>query len=155
MQPIVHSPGFLRHRKFMLMLPVLVLPFIVILFVLLGGGRGTSGNVLGQHIGGLNVKLPDAHFKKGADKSKLSLYDEASKDSAILKEKIKNDPYYLFEPHDSTATEIPAHNSVDPNETKIMEKLALLKSVLQKRCRAGSRSFICTSGYEIRTGGAA
>src|ERR1700676_2691883 len=99
-----HSAKFLRQRKFMLMLPLLVLPFITLLFVAMGGGKGSNISSGNPKVEGLNVKLPDAHFKKGKDKSKMSLYDEASKDSAILKEKIKNDPYYLLEYHN---TELP------------------------------------------------
>jgi conjugative transposon TraM protein len=92
----------------MLMLPVLIVPFVIILFILLGGG-------------------------KGADKSKLSLYEEASKDSAILKEKIKNDPYYLLEPHDSSTTEMPKRPEIDQNEIRIMDKLSQLKAVIHKK----------------------
>jgi conjugative transposon TraM protein len=117
----------------MLVLPVLIVPFVIILFILLGGGKEGSEPGSGQHASGLNVKLPDAHFKKGADKSKLSLYEEASKDSAILKEKIKNDPYYLLEPHDSSTKEIPKRLEIDQNEIRIMDKLAQLKAVIHKK----------------------
>jgi conjugative transposon TraM protein len=133
MSTIIHSPGFLRHRKFILVLPVLIVPFIIILFILLGGGKGRLEPGSSLHGSGLNVKLPDAHFKKGADKSKLSLYEEASKDSAILKERIKNDPYYLLEPHDSSTAAIPDRFEIDQNETRIMNKLAQIKAVIHKK----------------------
>lgn len=117
----------------MLVLPVLIIPFVIILFILLGGGKGGSEPGSNLHAAGLNVKLPDAHFKKGFDKSKLSLYEEASKDSAILKERIKNDPYYLLEPHDSLTIEIPKRLGIDQNEIRIMDKLAQLKAVIHKK----------------------
>ncbi|HMH35205.1 MAG TPA: conjugative transposon protein TraM [Puia sp.] len=132
MKQIRHSPKFLRKRKFMLMLPLLILPFAIILFLVLGGGRESSLNSGAQKVQGLNVKLPDAHFKKGGDKSKLSLYEEASKDSAILKEKIKNDPYYSTErqlPELTDSSMLPM-SKMDENETRIMDKLAKLKAVI-------------------------
>ncbi len=136
----------LRQRKFLVLLPLLILPFVIILFFLFGGGKGTGTGSESPLAAGLNLKLPDAHFKKGKDKSKMSLYEEAGKDSAIRKEKIKNDPYYLLSHHE---LELP--DSVHPglqnfleyrqmksgnpaeNEKKIMDKLATLKSVLQKK----------------------
>ena len=117
----------------MLMLPLLILPFIIVLFALLGGGKGSITSSLGQHTGNLNARLPDPHFKKGGDKSKLSLYEEASKDSAIRQEKIKNDPYYFMEHHDTMLTDLPHHSNLDENETKIMTKLAQLKSVIHQK----------------------
>ncbi|HSZ34318.1 MAG TPA: conjugative transposon protein TraM, partial [Puia sp.] len=130
MEPIHYSPRFLKHRTFMLVLPLIILPFLVILFIILGGGKDTSTGLSIQPPTGLNTRLPDAHFKKGAEKSKLSVYEEASKDSAVLKEKIKNDPYYLMEPHDSTDGIPSRHTEMQQNESKIMDKLAQLKSIL-------------------------
>jgi conjugative transposon TraM protein len=114
----------------MLVLPAIALPFIIILFVLLGGGKGASGKNQG-HAVGLNMNVPDAHIKKGKDKSKLSLYDEASRDSVIRQEKIKRDPYYMMEPHDSS--QVSTHGDIDRNEARIMEKLEKLKSVIHQK----------------------
>jgi conjugative transposon TraM protein len=130
MESIHYSPRFLKHRKFMLVLPLIILPFLIILFIILGGGKDPSTGFSSQPPSGLNARLPDAHFKKGAEKSKLSVYEEASKDSAILKEKIKNDPYYQFEPHDSESSNVSRPTEMEQNESKIMDKLAQLKAVL-------------------------
>ena len=51
----------------------------------------------------------------------MSLYEEAGKDSAILKEKIKNDPYYL-----------PGRQDPELPEGKIMDQLEKLKSVIHQ-----------------------
>jgi conjugative transposon TraM protein len=131
MQTLQYSPRFLRHRKFLLILPLIVLPFLVIIFVLLGGGKDPSTGLSSRQTSGLNTHLPDAHFKKGNEKSKLSLYEEASRDSAILKEKIRNDPYYLMEPHDSEDIVHGQVGEVEKNESRVMEKLSQLKSVLK------------------------
>jgi conjugative transposon TraM protein len=136
MASLQYPPRFLKHRKFLLVLPVIVLPFLVFIFVLLGGGKDPSTGLPSRPASGLNTHLPDAHFKKGGEKSKLSLYEEAARDSAILKEKIRNDPYYLFEPHDSGEIISGKTNEVEKNESKIMDKLAQLKSILHGKDEA-------------------
>jgi hypothetical protein len=90
-----HSEAFLRKRKFLMVLPLLIIPFITIIFVALGGGKGSSskaGLINGAH--GLNPELPNAHFKKGKEKDKMAFYEEAGKDSAKIRDAIKKDPYY-------------------------------------------------------------
>jgi conjugative transposon TraM protein len=116
----------------MLVLPLLVLPFVLLVFWVLGGGKERGDSSVKTSVAGLNMKLPDPHFKKGSEKSKLSLYDEASKDSAALRDKIKNDPYYILQHHDmsfdSSKITIP-----DENESRIMDKLAKLRSVISQK----------------------
>jgi conjugative transposon TraM protein len=133
MQPILYSPKFLKHRKFLLILPVIILPFLVLLFIILGGGKASSEGLSPHSSTGLNVRLPDAQFKKGGEKSKLSLYEEASKDSILLKEKIKNDPYYEMEPHDTMGLNPSGSDQTDQHAARVMEQLAVLKSVLQHK----------------------
>src|SRR5580700_8426367 len=136
-----HSLQFLRRRKFMLVLPLLVLPFVLLVFWVLGGGKERGDSSVKTSVAGLNMKLPDPHFKKGSEKSKLSLYDEASKDSAALRDKIKNDPYYILQHHDMSfdSLKMTEHRlssgikETDENESKIMEKLAKLKSVIHQK----------------------
>jgi hypothetical protein len=92
-----HSPQFLRKRKMMLILPLLVLPFVCIVFVALGGGKGTGKNntaAAGSH--GFNMTLPTAHFaKKETALNKLAFYEKADEDSAKLLERMRQDPYHL------------------------------------------------------------
>jgi len=77
-----------------MVLPLLVLPFLAMIFWALGGGRATT--VQGEvNRTGLNLELPGAHFKKGEELwDKLSLYDQAQRDSAKYEEAKRNDPYY-------------------------------------------------------------
>jgi conjugative transposon TraM protein len=162
MNQIQHSTQFLRRRKFLLMLPVLMLPFLVLLFVALGGGKGTSESSANKTITGLNVKLPDAHFKKGNEKSKLSIYDEAGRDSAKLRDRIKNDPYYLLQHHDVSDMSFDSSNMMkhsfspgvserDENETKIMEKLAKLKSVIRQKSEPAEADPRLTYSSDLKT----
>jgi len=98
MQTPFPSPSFLKKRKFLITLPLIVLPFLVILFFLLGGG-GTShmtGIEPSKQLG-LNLQLPEAHFKSKKERGKLDLYDAVNQDSAKWREEIKNDPYRMGE----------------------------------------------------------
>jgi hypothetical protein len=74
------APAFLKRRKLLIMLPVLVWPFLTMAFWSLGGGKGSDRILLPQK--GLNMSLPDADFKATASSDKMSLYEKARKDSA-------------------------------------------------------------------------
>jgi conjugative transposon TraM protein len=155
-----HSQAFLRQRKFMMVLPLLVLPFVTIFFIALGGGKGTGHQTTGKQQSGINTGLPDANFRKTREKDKMALYEERSKDSARIREAIKNDPYYKYEDHDadtfksstpslqnilqhstskysqaglSKLQTSPTNPSPDSNGQKVIKKLELLKKVLSQK----------------------
>lgn len=73
-----HTQPFLRKRKFLLVLPLLVLPFVTLLFWAGGGGKGHA-MAKEPHPTGLNVELPDAQFKEDDPITKLQLYEQAEK----------------------------------------------------------------------------
>lgn len=76
-------------------LPVLVLPFITMIFWALGGGRGTAAPRQ-ETRSGLNMELPGAHFDKDEELwDKFSLYEQAKRDSIKYEEARRNDPYYV------------------------------------------------------------
>lgn len=89
-----HSPKFLRQRKMMLVLPLLVIPFVTMAFWALGGGQGNAGTNLAQNKQGLNLQLPDANLKDDKNADKLAFYNEADADSLKREEHLRNDPYY-------------------------------------------------------------
>jgi len=75
------SEQFLRKRKFLLVLPILLLPFICLAFWALGGGKGSDH--LGQtRQAGINTSLPGAQLTDMRPKDKLSLYEQRQADSA-------------------------------------------------------------------------
>ena len=74
------SQAFLRKRKTMLVLPLLVIPFITIAFWVLDGGKGDAVKSDIQSAG-LNLNLPDAKLKNDDAEDKLSFYEKAEKDS--------------------------------------------------------------------------
>ena len=89
-----HSFKFLRQRKMMLVLPVLIIPFLTMGFWALGGGQGQTKNNLADNNKGLNLQLPDANLKDDKNADKLSFYNEADADSLKRDELLRNDPYY-------------------------------------------------------------
>jgi len=136
-----HSEKFLRQRKMMVVLPLLVLPFITMAFWALGGGKGTGNDSGKSKVTGLNLQLPTANLKSDKNEDKLSFYLEAEADSLNRAELLRSDPYYK----DSVQTQVslmdamqnlsspytqksglPAsyHNSgADANEQRISKKI--------------------------------
>lgn len=88
-----HSPKFLRQRKMMLILPVLVIPFITMAFWALGGGKGDESKTIASNTG-LNLQVPDANLKDDKNADKLAFYNAADADSLKREQLLQNDPYY-------------------------------------------------------------
>lgn len=89
-----YSAQYLRKRKFLLVLPLLVLPFITLAFWSLGGGtRPTDGSTI-LFEEGLNATVPDARFRKEKPLDKMQAYAIADRDSNRLEKMMKQDPYY-------------------------------------------------------------
>lgn len=93
MEQETRTAKFFKQRKFLTVLPLLVIPFLTVFFVLLGGG--TNSNVLAASADtpGFNKDIPTAVVEeKPLDKMKY--YELAEKEAADLLEQQKNDPYY-------------------------------------------------------------
>ncbi|HEY0895009.1 MAG TPA: conjugative transposon protein TraM [Sphingobacteriaceae bacterium] len=67
-----------RQSKFLLVLPVLVLPFMTMAFWALGGGRTPEKMLTGPQQG-LDIHLPEAQFKPGEKQDKFSVYETLAK----------------------------------------------------------------------------
>lgn len=83
-----------KQRKFFLFLPFICIPFLTLMFWLMGGGK--SETAMAKVDGGLNLNLPDANNKE-TEFNKLDFYNQAEKDSLKLKELMKADPNYTRE----------------------------------------------------------
>ena len=137
-----HSVKFLRQRKMMLVLPVLIIPFVTMGFWALGGGQGQTKNNLADTNKGLNLQLPDANLKDDRNADKLSFYNEADADSLKRDELLRNDPYYkdsianrqntVFSdtgnmlsatPLYSGLNQSPYNKTADANEQRIYQKI--------------------------------
>ena len=145
------SQAFLRKRKMLMVLPLLVIPFLTMAFWALGGGKG-SNDQKQTTVQGLNLTLPNPKLKEDKLLDKLSFYDKADKDSIKLAEEMRNDPYYkekettdetvpneLEQLTQTTATKYNQKLNVSPYdkteaapEQKVMQKLSLLQKELSK-----------------------
>jgi conjugative transposon TraM protein len=152
MSSVQRSQAFLRKRKMMLVLPLLIIPFLTMAFWALGGGQGKQQVAIAKQQG-LNLNLPDAKMKDENLTDKLSFYDKADKDSAKLEEWMRTDPYYKQQEDTSilpvNELEVLTQNSASkynqrlnssPYETssnnpeqKLMQKLALLQKEINKQ----------------------
>ncbi|MBL7738139.1 MAG: conjugative transposon protein TraM [Chitinophagaceae bacterium] len=152
MSSVQRSQAFLRKRKMMLVLPLLVIPFLTMAFWAVGGGKGNEP-VIANEQKGLNLNLPDAKMKDENLTDKLSFYDKADKDSAKLEEWMRTDPYYQQKEDTgySPANELelltqnsaskynqrlnasPYETSSNNPEQKLLQKLALLQKEINKQ----------------------
>ncbi|MGX5690271.1 conjugative transposon protein TraM [Arcticibacter tournemirensis] len=119
------SAEALRKRKFLLVLPLLILPFMTMAFWALGGGKGKVDRVK-EDQRGFNTKLPEAKFSTAEKLDKFSIYEASA----------RNDPKdYSFktEAFDEIAGTNTSEGSVDDNEQRINEKLSQINSELSRR----------------------
>jgi conjugative transposon TraM protein len=143
-----HSQQFLRRRKFLMALPLLVLPFLTMIFWALGGGQETSVQAESLN-NGLNFELPDAHFQDKEIWNKLSLYEMAERDSAKFEEARESDPYFDLITFQEALAQQPIEDNinqdnlidtfphkdrlaVDPNEERVNNKLEELYREINK-----------------------
>ncbi|WP_162054692.1 conjugative transposon protein TraM [Pontibacter pamirensis] len=146
-----HSEAFLRRRKFLLVLPLLVLPFLTMAFWALGGGEGTAARTP-QAVKGLNLQLPEPQLKKEEESNKLSLYQQARR--RLQKQQDTGGKNFLhqlgLEPNeevsnDDALDEFAPGQAVpdkpgeafhlthqDPNEEKINERLSQLSQLVSQ-----------------------
>jgi conjugative transposon TraM protein len=158
MEQKTHSQKFLRQRKFLLVLPLLILPFLTLMFWVLGGGKVNHAEAQ-QAQNGLNMQLPGANLKDDKPLDKLSYYEKAASDSLRLQQLMQNDPYYrkhtdtsVLQSMDTSLIGIKYGNNMvsrgsstinhsttynDPNERKVYQKLAQLDDALDKASSPG------------------
>ncbi len=92
-----------RDKRFYLVIPIIAIPFLTIIFWLLGGGSGVGRDEQAKETAALNKQLPGAN-NANQPQDKLSYYELAERDSAKLREQMKMDTNYRYS----------AGRSVDP-----------------------------------------
>jgi len=144
-----------KKRKMLLVLPVLAVSFTTFLFWSQGGGKGLQTATVNNRSKGLNVSLPDASVQSRLE-DKLTLYQQALKDSQKLDQQRKEDPYNHLDTAYKSAIilgserqnnfktlpqPVPHAGSVytDPNEEKVNRKLAELQRALQQPSYPGNK----------------
>jgi Conjugative transposon, TraM len=149
------TPAMKRQRKFLLALPLILLPFLTLFFWALGGGKVDRATAQDNLLKGFNSQLPDAKLKDNSALNKMSYYDKAALDSDKLRQQMKSDPYYhqhrdtdtagLHFPQTNTSLFgntgkgglrssklIGSGNNTDANATQVYQKLAALQAAINK-----------------------
>ncbi|GAB2977373.1 conjugative transposon protein TraM [Mucilaginibacter puniceus] len=130
-----HSQEFLKERKFLMIVPLLILPFLTMGFWALGGGKQVNGQFDASTTKGLNTSLPQAQFKDEKAENKMGIYQDAKRDSAGSENSGVNQNFVRSmgfdaakaKPIDSMGSAInpgEPQNMADANELKIQAKLA-------------------------------
>jgi len=168
----------LRQRKFLLVLPLLALPFTTLLFGALGGGKAVPANAKTSTEKGINPNLPDAKIKDGRALNKMSYYDLAMADSNKLREQIKSDPYYRQQadapafrnltgnllmpgklkdslPIESQTGTRNGSNNRAASEAQVYQKLAALQQAIRRPSTAQGMSNKAYPDYLVNGGDAA
>ncbi|MFD2164520.1 conjugative transposon protein TraM [Paradesertivirga mongoliensis] len=138
------SAETLQKRKFLMVLPLLVIPFITMAFWALDGGKANaSGKVLSAQQKGFNTALPEAKFNPNDKQDKFSVYETSAKEPETS---LDDDAY------DPLAFAANGNNAVDPNEQKINERLALIHTELNRQSASPDVSYHSTTPrYSSRT----
>jgi conjugative transposon TraM protein len=149
-----HTQQFLKKRKFLLMLPLLTIPFITMAFWVMDGGK--NPHVVAEQPKGLNRELPGAQLDN-TDLDKMSLYRQAGKDSADLQAAtgitdFEDGPYPdTFSGSGSYTAYGPGYSPGfhDPNEARIRQRLSDLERIMN--VPAQEEGFGSASGYGQRS----
>lgn len=118
---------FQQRRKFLLVLPLLVIPFLFLAFYALGGGKGAQGTQqVKKTVMGFNMELPPALFNKNEEKmDKLAFYRQADEDSIRRREEMRQDPYHQQDR--KLMLPLPKAPAVDTQTTVLLRRLDVLK----------------------------
>ncbi|WP_299568406.1 conjugative transposon protein TraM [uncultured Pedobacter sp.] len=128
-----------RKRKVLLMFPVLLFPFVTLLFWALGGGTDAKADAMADRKG-MNVELPVANNKE-LPQDKMSFYTEAEKSEQELEKQQKSDPYFEMQfdsSHLGGESKLNAFNSnptyqaTGPDERQVYQKLNALQQAIDQ-----------------------
>lgn len=114
------SAKMLQKRKFLLVLPLLVLPFVTLAFWSLGGGKSETNASEDVAQSGLNTELPKAKFNNEEKQDKFSIYEASEKDATDE----NNSSDDIFE---SLSFSNANEEELDINEEQITSKLAKIE----------------------------
>jgi len=128
-----------RQRKLLWILPLLAVPFITVIFWLMGGGSyGRAEQAIQKE--GLNKKLPETTLPEERY-TKLNYYDRAEQDSSKHEDLKKKDPFFGHYDRDQVTTDVQLPLGPDrlqkttfrsDNEQQVMDRLKELQKVIQE-----------------------
>ena len=115
-----------QRQRLLLAAPVIVLPFLAVLFAGLGGGKGGKKIKAGRALG-LNTELPAMYMDpKKETIDKLGAYLKAEQDSIRKKQFELRDPYRTAAP-DSAARRVRPVIRMDPKADALLQQLNRLR----------------------------
>jgi conjugative transposon TraM protein len=139
------TPEFLKERKFLMVIPLLILPFITMGFWALGGGKQSGALYDTAATKGLNTTLPQAQFKDQKSQDKMDVYQNAKTDSVsssgsgVSESFVRSMGLNATKANQadsitkiSTANLTGAPTTADMNEAKIQAKLAAINQQINQ-----------------------
>jgi conjugative transposon TraM protein len=152
MENTIHAFKYAKQRRFLMMLPLLTLPFLTLMFWAFGGGKGSKTLAQSARQQGLNLKLPDATLKDDKTLTKLSFYQLAARDSAKTRQAEKLDPYWRNSDELNMGNLNETSGGMDANQLKVYDKLDELKKALNKKEKEpGSSSSLNRQTYPMQS----
>jgi conjugative transposon TraM protein len=140
-----HTPEFLKERKFLVIMPLLILPFLTMAFWALGGGSQSASAFDSSNAQGLNTSLPQAQFKDQKAQDKMGIYQTVKTDSANSASSGVSDSFIQSmgldaskDGHADATTQQSTDNltggptAADVNEAKIQAKLAAINQQINQ-----------------------
>ncbi|WEK17893.1 MAG: conjugative transposon protein TraM [Candidatus Pedobacter colombiensis] len=141
-----------RQKKFLTVLPIIVIPFLTLIFWAMGGGKVEQAKAEASNKKGINNILPDANLKDDKGLDKMSYYDRASKDSVRIGQQSQNDPNYqsgnlpgaylpnspyvsAYQPQPVQGLNTSPYTGAgynDPNEARVLQRLAQLNQAMNQ-----------------------
>jgi conjugative transposon TraM protein len=121
-------------RRFYLVLPILILPFMTLAFWALGGGRDAGTDKLAPVNAGLNTTLPDASIREEKPSGKLELYRQAGGDTSAvsgISRSLLAEIAPAGGPEQAGKINPEAASPADAQSARLEEKLAQLNRQLQ------------------------
>jgi hypothetical protein len=125
-----------RERILLLRAPLVMVPLVTLFFYALGGGKKDYSSAAKPPARGLNTTVPGPRIPKNDPMNKFGLYEQAARDSALVKERLKMQEQYAEQlgialPADSAGAK--ARVSVNPDSLvrKAKEKLAALQEAIR------------------------
>jgi conjugative transposon TraM protein len=140
-----HTPEYLKERKFLVVMPLLIIPFLTMAFWALGGGKQSASAFENSNAQGLNATLPQAQFKDQKAQDKMGVYQTVKTDSVSSASSGVSESFVKSMGLDaakaghtdsvtqrSTANLTGGPNVADVNEAKIQAKLAAINQQINQ-----------------------
>jgi hypothetical protein len=126
-----------RNLRFLLIAPLLAIPFLFAGFYVLGGGKANGLQLPDKGPGtGFNMELPPAIFdRKDEQMDKMAYYKKADEDSIRRRQLMQQDPYRRHDPHLAPGMAVRA--VADTQADGLLRKLDLFKRRMEQPSEVG------------------